>query len=93
MTDQAPPAAVQADEALIPIGISSCLLGEPVRFDTGHKRDNYIIGTLGQYFRFESFCPEMAIGLGAPRPTIRLVGDPEHPRVIGVKQPDIDVTD
>jgi len=51
----------------IPIGIRSCLLGENVRFDGGHKRDSYITGTLGQYFEFHPFCPEMGIGLGTPR--------------------------
>ena len=51
----------------IPIGISSCLLGQNVRFDGGHKRDSYITGTLGQYFEFHPFCPEMGIGLGTPR--------------------------
>ncbi|MEI7996500.1 MAG: DUF523 domain-containing protein, partial [Methylococcaceae bacterium] len=50
----------------IPIGISSCLLGEQVRFDGGHKRDAYIVGTLSEYFEFHPFCPEVAIGLGIP---------------------------
>ncbi|MFZ2726444.1 MAG: DUF523 and DUF1722 domain-containing protein [Methylococcaceae bacterium] len=57
----------------IPIGISSCLIGEKVRFDAGHKQDAYIMGTLSQYFEFHSFCPEMAIGLGAPRPSMHLI--------------------
>jgi uncharacterized protein YbgA (DUF1722 family)/uncharacterized protein YbbK (DUF523 family) len=57
----------------IPIGISSCLLGEKVRFDGGHKRDAYIMGTLSEYFEFKAFCPEMALGLGTPRPSMRLV--------------------
>lgn len=56
------------------IGISSCLLGEKVRFDGGHKQNAYIQQTLGNYFRFRPFCPEVAIGLGIPRPTIKLVG-------------------
>ena len=55
------------------IGISSCLLGEQVRYDGGHKQHSYICKTLGDYFDFRSFCPEMAIGLGVPRETIRLV--------------------
>ncbi|MEW6445681.1 MAG: YbgA family protein [Pseudomonadota bacterium] len=67
-------------ETRIPIGISSCLLGEAVRFDGGHKRDHYITRTLGQHFHFIPFCPEMAIGLGAPRQTLRLIriAPPEH---------------
>ena len=57
----------------IPLGISSCLIGEKVRFDGGHKQNRYILDTLGQYFAYRPFCPEMAIGLGVPRDTIRLI--------------------
>ncbi|MFZ5466890.1 MAG: YbgA family protein [Pseudomonadota bacterium] len=80
-------------EPLIPVGISSCLLGEEVRFDGGHKRDNYIIGTLGQFFRFVPFCPEVEIGLGTPRQTLRLVRIDGEVRVRGNKTFDLDVTD
>jgi len=75
------------------IGISSCLLGEEVRFDTGHKHSSYITGTLGQYFTFRSFCPEMAIGLGTPRETLRLVQKEDGIHCIGNKTPTLDVTD
>ena len=75
------------------IAISSCLLGEQVRFDGGHKRHSWIIGPLGKYFDYRPICPEVAIGLGIPRPPIRLVGDPDRPRAVGVKDPDLDVTD
>lgn len=77
----------------IPVGISSCLLGQPVRFDGGHKRDSYIVGTLAEYFDFQPFCPEMAIGMGTPRPTIQLAKIDKEIRCIGVKNPDMDVTD
>jgi len=76
----------------IPIGISSCLLGENVRFDGGHKCDAYIIGTLGGYFDFYPFCPEVAIGLGIPRPTLHLVKIDNTIRCVGVKEADNDVT-
>ncbi len=56
----------------IRIGISSCLLGEKVRFDGGHKHDRYITGTLGQYFEWVPVCPELELGLGTPRDTMRL---------------------
>lgn len=56
----------------IPIGISSCLLGERVRYDGGHKAHSYIQSTLGEYFEFLPFCPELKIGLGIPRKPIRL---------------------
>lgn len=77
----------------IPIGISSCLLGENVRFDGGHKQDAYIIGTLGEYFEFHPFCPEMGIGLGAPRPTLHLVKIDHAIHCVGIKNPDWDVTE
>ncbi len=76
----------------IPIGISSCLLGQNVRFDGGHKRDSYIVGTLSEYFDFRPFCPEVAIGLGTPRPTIHLVKIDNAIRCVGIKDPENDVT-
>lgn len=82
----------KSEYAKIPVGISACLLGQEVRFDGGHKRDSYINGTLNDYFEFIPVCPEVAIGLGTPRKPIRLVGDPEHPKVVGVKNADLDVT-
>lgn len=60
-------------EAKILLGISSCLLGESVRYDGEHKYDSYINETLAEYFTFRSFCPEMEIGLGVPRKPIRLM--------------------
>lgn len=77
----------------IRIGISSCLLGEQVRFDGNHKHDHYLSGTLGQVFEFVPVCPEVGIGMGVPRPAIRLVGPPDAPRLVGVKAADLDVTD
>lgn len=56
----------------IKVGISSCLLGEQVRFDGGHKRNAYITSFLSVYFDFVAFCPEVSIGLGIPRKTLRL---------------------
>jgi uncharacterized protein YbgA (DUF1722 family)/uncharacterized protein YbbK (DUF523 family) len=76
----------------IPIGISSCLVGEKVRFDGGHKQNRYIIDTLGQYFRFKPFCPEMAIGLGIPRESIRLVSIEGRTEAIGSKHADRNFT-
>jgi uncharacterized protein YbgA (DUF1722 family)/uncharacterized protein YbbK (DUF523 family) len=76
----------------IPVGISSCLLGHTVRYDGGHKRDAYIVGTLAHYFDFKPFCPEVAIGMDTPRPTIQLVKVNKEIRSLGVKNPAIDVT-
>jgi len=77
----------------IPVGISSCLLGQEVRFDGGHKRDSYVMGTLSDYFAFVPFCPEAAVGLGIPRQPIRLVRRGEEIRAVGVRTPELDPTD
>lgn len=82
-----------AEVQRIPVGISSCLIGEAVRFDGGHKRHSYIVNTLGKYFDFRSFCPEVTIGMGVPRKPIRLVRVGEDTRSVGVADPDFDVTD
>ncbi len=81
------------NETIIRVGISSCLLGEEVRFDKGHKRDSYIMGTLSETFDFVPVCPEMGIGMGTPREPIRLVGEPGRPNAVGVHTKDLDVTD
>lgn len=70
---------------MIPIGISSCLLGNPVRYDGGHKLDPFLKDTLGKYFRYVPVCPETECGLGVPREPMRLVGNPENPRLVTVK--------
>ncbi|MGY3943933.1 YbgA family protein [Aeromonas tecta] len=57
----------------IKVGISACLLGQAVRFDGGHKRSSFCERELGAHFDYHAVCPEMAIGLGAPRAAIRLV--------------------
>lgn len=65
-------ATAESTSPRIPVGISQCLLGAPVRFDGGHKRDQYCTGELAEWFDWVPVCPEMAIGLGAPRDSIRL---------------------
>ena len=57
----------------IRIGISACLLGEPVRFDGGHKRDSFLVETFGRHVEWVSVCPEVESGLPTPRDTLRLV--------------------
>lgn len=69
-------------ESKIKIGISTCLLGEKVRYDGGHKLDKYLTGTLGEYFDYVPVCPEFELGLGVPRESLRLVGDPDNPRLV-----------
>lgn len=68
----------------VKIGISSCLLGERVRYDGGHKLDRYITETLGQYFKWVSVCPEVEYGLPVPRKAMRLEGDPDSPRLVTI---------
>lgn len=76
----------------IRVGISSCLLGERVRYDGGHKRNPHVTGMLADYFEFVPYCPEVAIGLGTPRTPIRLAGDPASPRAVGTEDGSRDVT-
>jgi len=61
------------DSSPIRIGISACLLGEKVRYDGGHKRDAYLVETLGRFVQWVPVCPEIEMGLGTPRETLRLV--------------------
>ncbi|MGH1371999.1 MAG: YbgA family protein [Cellvibrionaceae bacterium] len=65
----------------IPVGLSSCLAGQNVRYNGGHTQSQLCLKTLKDYFDFSTFCPEVAAGFGTPRPTMRLVGDPSAPRL------------
>ena len=69
----------------IRLGISTCLLGENVRYDGGHKLDRFLANTLGQYVEWVPVCPEVGIGLPVPRESLRLVGDHENPRLVAPK--------
>jgi uncharacterized protein YbgA (DUF1722 family)/uncharacterized protein YbbK (DUF523 family) len=69
----------------IKIGISSCLLGYNVRYDVGHKLDRFLRDTLGQYVEYVPVCPEVEYGLGTPRESLRLIGEPASPRLITTK--------
>lgn len=73
------------DEEPIRVGISSCLLGRKVRFDGGHKRDRYLTDVIGEWVEWVSVCPEVEIGLGTPRPTIRLEGTADDARLVEPK--------
>jgi uncharacterized protein YbgA (DUF1722 family)/uncharacterized protein YbbK (DUF523 family) len=67
------------------IGISSCLLGNEVRWNAGHKLDKYLTRTLGKFVEYVPVCPEVEAGFGVPRESFRLVGDSENPRLITFK--------
>ena len=64
------------------IGISACLLGQEVRFDGGHKRDHFLINVLGPHVEYVSVCPEVEMGLGTPRETLRLVRQDSRLRMV-----------
>lgn len=66
----------------IKLGISTCLLGENVRYDGGHKLDRFITDTLGQYVEYVPVCPEVECGLPIPRESMHLKGDPDSPRLV-----------
>ena len=69
----------------IRLGVSTCLLGEPVRFDGGHKLDRFVRDTLGRYVEFVPVCPEVECGLSIPREAMHLSGDPDAPRLVTVR--------
>lgn len=69
-------------EDRIRLGVSACLLGEKVRYDGGHKLDRYLTETLGTCVEWVPVCPEVECGLPIPRESLRLVGDPEAPRLV-----------
>jgi uncharacterized protein YbgA (DUF1722 family)/uncharacterized protein YbbK (DUF523 family) len=66
----------------IKLGISTCLLGEKVRYDGGHKWDHFLTDTLGQYVEYVPVCPEVECGFGIPREPFRLVGDFQRPHLV-----------
>lgn len=68
----------------VTVGISSCLLGNKVRYDGGDALDSYITETLGQYFNWVPICPETEYGLPVPREAMRLEGSPASPRLVTV---------
>ncbi len=69
----------------IRIGVSSCLLGNEVRYDGGHKEDRYLTGTLGRHFEWVPVCPELEAGLGVPREAMRLEGGGGAPRLVTLR--------
>jgi uncharacterized protein YbgA (DUF1722 family)/uncharacterized protein YbbK (DUF523 family) len=77
-------AARGAGDPRIRVGVSSCLLGETVRYDGGHKRDAYLADVLGQFVAWVPVCPELESGLGVPRPPMRLVRDGAGVRLVEI---------
>jgi uncharacterized protein YbgA (DUF1722 family)/uncharacterized protein YbbK (DUF523 family) len=67
------------------LGVSRCLLGDKVRYDGGHKHDPFLTRTLGEYVEYVPVCPEVECGLPIPREAMRLVGNPDAPRLVTQK--------
>jgi uncharacterized protein YbgA (DUF1722 family)/uncharacterized protein YbbK (DUF523 family) len=76
----------------IKLGISTCLLGENVRYDGGHKLDRFLTDTLRQYVEYVPVCPEVEYGLGVPRESMHLEGNPDSPRLVTIRTKQ-DITD
>ncbi len=78
-------AAPSSEAQPIRLGVSSCLLGEQVRFDGGHKRDRFVTDLLGKFVEWVPVCPEVEVGMSTPRPALRLVGDDASVRMVEIK--------
>ena len=84
--------AVAQPEAAVRIGVSTCLLGEHVRFDGGHKRDPFLVETFGRYVHWVAVCPEVEAGLGVPRESMHLRRSGDQVRLVTTRT-GIDHTD
>ena len=73
------------DEAPLRVGISTCLLGEEVRFDGGHKRDRFLADELAPYVEWVPVCPEVELGMGVPREPVQLVREAGAVRMLGTR--------
>jgi uncharacterized protein YbgA (DUF1722 family)/uncharacterized protein YbbK (DUF523 family) len=72
-------------KTVIRVGVSSCLLGQEVRYDSGHKKDRYLTDILDDYVEWVSVCPEVESGMSTPRPAMRLVEDGQNVRMAEIK--------
>jgi uncharacterized protein YbgA (DUF1722 family)/uncharacterized protein YbbK (DUF523 family) len=80
-----PQIANQSTSPSARLGISSCLLGEEVRFNGGHVRNHFLIATLGNWIEWIPVCPEVEVGMGVPRENLRLIGDWRNPSMVAPK--------
>ena len=78
--------------APIRLGISSCLLGQTVRFDGGYKRDGFLSDTFGRFVEWVPVCPEVEAGFGTPREAMRLLNDDGRLRLVTTRGA-VDLTD
>jgi len=75
-------------EEVVKVGVSSCLLGQKVRFDGGHKRDGFLVETFGRWVTWVAVCPEVEVGMGIPRPSVRLEQHGDAVRMVDPKHGD-----
>jgi uncharacterized protein YbbK (DUF523 family) len=78
------------------VGLSACLAGFEVRYNGGHCQSRLCLDELSHHFEYVTFCPEVAAGFGTPRPTMRLIGDPEKPTLTytaDAKREQLDLTE
>ena len=73
------------DEGPVRVGISSCLLGQAVRHDGGHKRDSFLADELAPYVEWIPVCPEVELGMGTPREPVQLVRAHGGLRLLGTR--------
>jgi uncharacterized protein YbgA (DUF1722 family)/uncharacterized protein YbbK (DUF523 family) len=64
------------------VAVSSCLLGAPVRHSGNHSRARFLTDELAPFVDWVPICPEMEIGLGTPRESLRLERSPDGPRLM-----------
>lgn len=74
-----------ADRPRLRVGVSACLLGQAVRYDGGHKRDDFVVDVLSRFVTYVPVCPEVELGLGTPREPIRLERRGGSVRLLGVR--------
>ncbi len=74
------------------LAVSSCLLGKKVRYNGDAAEFRKLTREWSEHLELLGVCPEVGIGLGTPRPTIRLVKSNEKISLIDPKN-DIDYTD
>ncbi len=76
----------------INIGLSACLAGHEVRYNGGHTQSRLCLDILSQHFTYKTFCPEVAAGFSTPRPTMRLTGNPNKPKLSFTTDDPVDLT-
>src|SRR3974377_780997 len=82
MTSNEPPAGAEGPTR---IGVLACLLGQEVRFDGGHKRDRFLMDIFARFVEWVPVCPEVELGMGIPRESVRLEQDLRGLRLVAPK--------